>query len=211
MSGKGQGAIARREEHAEDTRRAILEAARRAFADRGYADTSLDDIVQPARLTKGALYHHFKNKAAVLEALYVAMEEELVAKVRRAVASSAGDPRARIVTAIEAFFEASAEPEYVRIVLRDAPLVLGHRHGRELDQAIGLGFVRELVGALVDAKVFPKLPIAATSRILLAAASDVAVTMAYSDDPDLARREGTEVVVAMLDGLRASAAARESA
>ena len=53
-----------RDVHAEDTRRSILSAARRAFARDGYANTALEAIVGPARLTKGALYHHFKNKAA---------------------------------------------------------------------------------------------------------------------------------------------------
>jgi AcrR family transcriptional regulator len=207
MSGKG--AVARREEHAEDTRRAILAAAREQFAKKGYADTSLDDIVAPARLTKGALYHHFKSKAALLEALYVEMEEELVRSVGRAVMEAEDSAWARIIVAMEAFFAASAEPEYVRIVLRDAPLVLGHRHGRELDQAIGLGFVRLLVGELIEQNELPPLPVAATSRILLAAASEVAVTVAYAEDPELARREGTAVVMAMLDGLRLRARATQ--
>ena len=63
---------ARRVEHVEDTRRAILAAARRAFAKKGYADTSLEDIVSPARLTKGALYHHFPSK---LELGYAVLDE----------------------------------------------------------------------------------------------------------------------------------------
>ena len=195
----------RRDDHADDTRRAILAAARQAFARDGYADTSLDAIVAPARLTKGALYHHFKNKAAVLEAVYVEMEEQLAASVTAAAlsCSSAWD---RMVTAVDAFFTASAEPAYVRIVLRDAPLVLGPRHGREIDLAIGLGLVVELVAAMRDEGVLRPLPIVATARVLLAAASEVAVSMAYADDPELARREGTAVMMALLDGLRVTPA-----
>ena len=192
----------RRDQHADDSRRAILAAARHAFARDGYADTSLDAIVARARLSKGALYHHFKSKAALLEAVYVEMEEELAVSVKAAVLSRGGGAWDQMITAIDAFFTASADPTYVRIVLRDAPLVLGTSHGREIDLAIGLGLVVELVTALTEEGALRRLPVVATSRVLLAAASEVAMAMAYAEDPDLARREGTEVIVAILDGLR---------
>jgi AcrR family transcriptional regulator len=194
---------ARRDQHAEDSRRAILAAARQAFARHGYADTALEAIVGPARLTKGALYHHFKNKAAVLEAVYIEMEEELAARVTAAVTGAGGSAWDRMTTAVDAFFAASGEPEYVRIVLRDAPLVLGPIHGREIDHAIGLGLVVQLITDLSAEGALRPLPIVTTARVLLAAASEVAISMAYADDPELARKEGTEVVLALLDGLRA--------
>ncbi len=196
---------ARREQHTDDTRRAILAAARQAFARSGYADTPLEAIVGPARLTKGALYHHFKSKAAVLEAVYIEMEEQLATRVRAAVMSRGGGAWDRMTAAVDAFFDASADPEYVRIVLREAPHVLGPAHGREIDQAIGLGLVVQLVTDLYSEGNVRRLPIVATARVLLAAASEVAVTMAYSDAPELARREGTEVLLALLDGLRVHA------
>lgn len=199
MSGNGQG---RRDEHARDTRRAILAAARQAFAENGYADTPLEAIVGPARLTKGALYHHFDSKAAVLEAVYVEMEEELARQVSAAVLASGGLAWDAMLAAVHAFFAASAEPAYARIVLRDAPLVLGVRQGRRIDHAIGLGLVAELVDALCQAGELPPLPVVTTARILLAAASEAAVAMAYADDPTTARAEGTAVVVALLEGLR---------
>jgi len=212
MSGNGRSAgggprrRARREQHADDTRRAILAAARHAFARGGYNATPLDVIVRSARLTKGALYHHFETKAAVLEAVYVEMEGELASRVETAVMACTGGAWDRMIAAIEVFFAASAEPAYVQIVLRDAPLVLGARHGREIDHAIGLGLVVALVTDLRDAGWIRPLPVIATARVLLAAASEVAIAMADADDPDLARREGTEVVLALLDGLRTSPA-----
>jgi len=198
MSGNGP----RRDQHAGDSRRAILAAARYAFARDGYANTSLDAIVGRARLTKGALYHHFKSKAAVLEAVYVEMEEELATSVQAAVMACEGGAWDQMIAAIDAFFTASAEPAYVRIVLRDAPPVLGMHHGRAIDQAIGLGLVIELVSALGRDGGLRPLSIEATARVLLAAASEVAVSMAHADDPERARREGAEVVFALLDGLR---------
>jgi AcrR family transcriptional regulator len=193
----------RRDQHADDSRRAILAAARHAFARDGYARTSLDEIVAPARLTKGALYHHFKNKAALLEAVYVEMEEELATSVKAAVMACAGSAWDRMVAAVDAFFTASAEPAYVRIVLCDAPQVLGTRHGREIDQAIGLGLVVELLSALQRDGAMRPVPVLATARILLAAASEVAMAMAHADDPAIARRDGSAAFFALLDGLRA--------
>jgi AcrR family transcriptional regulator len=204
--GSVSSSAARRVELAADTRRAILAAARQAFARKGYAATSLEDIVAPARLTKGALYHHFESKAAVLEALYVEMGEELAARVARAVEAANDDAWQRLVAALEAFFAGSAEPDYARIVLRDAPPVLGGPHGREIDQAIGLALVCELVEGLQRASLMPPLSVPAVSRVLLAATGELAIAMAFSDDPDAARREGTEVVLAILAGLRATAA-----
>jgi AcrR family transcriptional regulator len=199
----------RREQHADDTRRAILVAARQEFARQGYAATSLDAIVGPARLTKGALYHHFKNKAALLEAVYIEMEEELAARVRAAVRGCDGGAWDRMAVAVDAFFTASAEPAYARIVLRDAPLVLGSRHGREIDQAIGLGLLIELVVDLLASGELRPLPVVATARVLLAAASEVVVTMAHAGDPETARNEGVAVVFALLDGLRAAPATKD--
>jgi AcrR family transcriptional regulator len=208
MSGNGPpvGRVpALRDQHADATRRAILAAARHAFARRGYTETSLDAIVEPAGLTKGALYHHFENKAAVLQAVYIEMEEELAVQVRDAVMAARGGAWERMLAAVDAFFTASAEPAYTRIVLRDAPHVLGARHGREIDHAIGLGLVADLVADLVQGGR-RGLPIAATARVLLAAASEVAIAMAYSDDPAAVRREGTAVLVALLEGLRGAPA-----
>jgi AcrR family transcriptional regulator len=200
MSGNDRD-MPRRDLHAEDSRQAILAAARQAFARHGYANTALESIVGPAGLTKGALYHHFKSKAAVLEAVYIEMEQELTAAVGAAVMAAEGG-WARMQAAIDAFFELSSEPAYVQIVLRDAPHVLGSGHGRELDQAIGLGLIIELLNALASEGVLRPLPVVATARILLAAASEIVVAMANSDDPALTRREGTEVLLALLDGLK---------
>jgi AcrR family transcriptional regulator len=196
---------ARRDRHTDDTRRALLAAARDAFARDGYANTSLDTIVGRARLTKGALYHHFTSKAALLEALYVELEQELAAAVASAARGCRGGPWDRIVAALDMFFTASSEPAYVRIVLRDAPLVLDRIHGREIDQAIGVGLIVELLAALGSDGGLRPVPSAMTARVILAATSEVAMSMAYADDPERVRAEGTAVILTLLDGLRGAA------
>ncbi|MBC7170980.1 MAG: TetR/AcrR family transcriptional regulator, partial [Polyangiaceae bacterium] len=193
----------RRDANAEATRASILAAAREAFAQKGYAATSLEDIVGPSGFTKGALYHHFGSKQAVLEAVYTEMESELVDSVQAAALEAGDDPWERTLAALDAFFESSAEPAYVRVVLRDSPSVLGSRESRAIDHALGLELVESLIRAIWGDARHPSLTTNTTARIVLAAASEVAISMADSDDPERARAEGRAVVVAMLAGLRA--------
>jgi hypothetical protein len=138
--------------------------------------------------------------AAVLQAVYIEMEEELAVQVRAAVVACGGTAWDRMLAAIDAFFTASSEPAYTRIVLRDAPLVLDAHHGREIDQAIGVGLVAALVADVLR-EAGRSLPVLITARVLLAAASEVAMAMAYTDHSALARRDGTAVLVSLLDGL----------
>src|SRR5258708_4930982 len=82
----------RREEYTEATRRALLDSAAEAFVDRGFAGAPLDDIAQSARLTKGALYHHFASQQALFRALFEEGGGEVIAAVSRA-ARGAPAPR----------------------------------------------------------------------------------------------------------------------
>jgi AcrR family transcriptional regulator len=180
-----------------------MNASRLVFAEHGYADASLDDIARRAGVTKGALYHHFDNKAALLEAVYVELELEIAAKVKAAIDGAAGGgAMARIAAAFDAFFEASEDPIYQRIVLRDAPGVLGRTKGRGLDHAIGLDLVVALIEDMRREEIIGNVPIAMAARIFLAAVSEVAMAAAHSDDPQAVRREGTVVLMTIIEGVR---------
>src|SRR5436309_1603747 len=93
-----------REEHAEATRKALLGAARRLFARKGFADTSLDEVAEVARVTKGAVYHHFKNKRELFRSVYEELAAEVDTRIRERLAP-ATEPLARAQLGIEAFLE----------------------------------------------------------------------------------------------------------
>ncbi|MBZ0230839.1 MAG: TetR/AcrR family transcriptional regulator [Deltaproteobacteria bacterium] len=187
----------------------MLDASRHEFAAHGYAGASLDDIARRAAVTKGALYHHFINKAALLEAVYVELELEVAAKVKAAIDAAGDHAMTRVAAAFEAFFDASADPTYQRIVLRDAPGVLGRTKGRGLDHAIGLDLVIALIEDLRrDGFIGADVPVTMAARIFLAAVSEVAMAAAHSDDPAATRRDGTFVLLTIIDGVRLAAAAR---
>ncbi len=184
----------------------MLDASRDEFAARGYDGASLDEIASRAGLTKGALYHHFASKAALLEAVYIELEEEAATRVRAAVEASTGDALVRIAIAIDAFFEASADPTYQRVVLREARGVIDRSRGRRLDHAVGLGLVIELIEAMQREGVVGPLPVTMTARIFLAALCEIAMSAADSDAPLTVRREGMVVLASMIEGIRRASA-----
>jgi len=195
--------VTRRAQHAEDTRRSLLDASRHEFAEHGYAGASLDDIARRAAVTKGALYHHFINKAALLEAVYVELEVGIAARVKAAIDAAGGDAMARVMAAFGAFFEASADPSYQRIVLRDAPGVLGRMKGRGLDHEIGLDLAVALIEDMRrEGLVSEAVPVGMAARIFMAAIGEVATSAAHSDDPASVRRDGMIVLAALIQGVR---------
>lgn len=196
------------------TREAIISHARRAFAEAGYAATSLGHLVPP-NMTKGALYHHFPNKKAVFLAVYEQMEEELVARVDAAVrrasecGRAAGDGPIHVgawecaLVALDTFLEVSAEPDYARIMHLESRSVLAEGEDRAINQALGLVLVQQLVDDLVaESQIVDTLPREMLARILHAAVSEVALSMTEAGDVVRTRHEGREVLLALIASLR---------
>jgi AcrR family transcriptional regulator len=128
------------EERSEATRAKLIAAARRLFAERGYAGVGTEEIVRAAGVTRGALYHHFEGKPQLLEAVYEQIEGELTEKIATG-ALGGSDPLDALRAGSEMFLDACLEPEVQRIVLLDAPAVLGWERWREIAADHGLGLV----------------------------------------------------------------------
>lgn len=129
------------------TRAVLVEAATRLFAERGFAATSLDDVAAAAGMTKGAVYHHFANKAAVFEAAFEAQEQQVHARLRDARAA-APDPVTASRTTLAVFLDACMEPVYGPIVFRDGPIALGWERWQECEVDYGLSFVAQVLADL---------------------------------------------------------------
>lgn len=113
------------------------------FTEQGYAATSLDAIVAGARVTKGALYHHFTGKQAIYEAVLERIESDAVQRIRRALRGSR-DPWERAGLGLRALLEVVQDPAYQRVVVQDGPAILGHRRFRERERSVH-GLVQEIV------------------------------------------------------------------
>src|ERR671922_416395 len=127
-----------RAQQSEATRRKLLRAGRDLFARRGYNDVSTEEIVRRAGVTRGALYHHFRDKRDLFQAVVEQIEQEVMQKVAE-TALAEGDPWEQQTAAIGAYLDVCLEPAVQRIVLVDAPSVLGLTAWREIEATYGLG------------------------------------------------------------------------
>ena len=187
-------------ERSEATREALVAAARRLFTERGYENVGTAEIVRAAGVTRGALYHHFGDKASLLDAVYARIEAESTERVARVVlGSELHSPMDAMKAGIVAFLEECAKPELRQIALHDAPAVLGWERWREIGAANGLGLIEASLGAAIEAGEIRELPVKQTAHLLMGALDEAAMMLARDERPE-ARAEVTEVLVALLEG-----------
>jgi len=84
--------VRRTKEEAQETRSQILEAAEKAFFERGVARTTLADIATLAGVTRGAIYWHFSNKADLVQAMLDTLQEPLDEMARASESEEELDP-----------------------------------------------------------------------------------------------------------------------
>src|SRR5437868_6945528 len=105
-----------RPERGEATRAALLDAGRALFAERGYAGVGTEEVVRRAGVTRGALYHHFRDKRDLFRAVYEQTEAEIVAAIGARM-GGAPDPMAMLTEGVRAFLDACCDPVMMRIGL----------------------------------------------------------------------------------------------
>lgn len=193
--------MAKQAERRAATTEAILRAGRRLFGERGFAATTMDDIAEAADVAKGAVYHHFKTKEAVFEAVFEQVSGDLVQDIDRAVRSEK-DVLAAIVAGTQHYFAACAKGPTGRIILRDGPAVLGWERWREIDaRHFGGKFPRALTVAM-DAGLIARQPVEPLARVLLGAVTEAAVACAGRSDVLKAGSEYSRAFKSLVEALR---------
>lgn len=182
------------------TRSALIEAGRTLFARDGYGGVSMEAVVREAGLSRGALYHQFGGKRELFEAVFETVEREVVERIGRLLAGVA-DPRAAFAAGVGAWLDACADPAVQRIVLVDAPAVLGWQQWREIGQRYGLGVVEAVLAAAVEAGQLRAQPLRPLAHVLVAALDEAALYVASAEDPQQARAETEPVLRDLVDGL----------
>jgi len=189
------------------TREALIAAARELFAERGYAAVGTEEIVRKAGLTRGALYHQFGGKRELFEAVYETIEREVTERIA-ADALVGPDPLEALRAGARAFLDHCLQPEVQRIVLIDAPSVLGWERWREIGARYGLGLIEAALQAAIDAGAISPAPVKPLAHVLLGALDEAAMAVARAEDPAAASDEMDVVLGRMLDGLRSGPAHR---
>lgn len=180
-------------ERTEQTRQALIDAGRRIFVEKGYAETATPEIVAAAGVTRGALYHHFEDKKALFEAV-INCEAQDVAKAIEASSALEQGPRAALIAGASAYFTAMAQPGRTRLLLMEAPAALGSPAAAALDAENAEASLRKGLAALLPEARALLDPLTS----LLSAAFDRA---AIAIDAGGERRDYERAIAALLDGL----------
>jgi AcrR family transcriptional regulator len=192
----------RREAEARATREALIEAALELFTERGYAGVGTEEIVARAKLTRGALYHHFTDKRDLFRAVFERVEADLMERIGKRM-TGAGDPWELITMGMSSFLDACDEPAVKQISLTDAPAVLGWKEWREIDNRHGLGLTRAALDGAVEAGIIRPIATEPMAHLFVAALSEAAFVIAHAERPRQARAQVEEALLQLVEGLRA--------
>jgi AcrR family transcriptional regulator len=182
------------------TRRALLDAARTLFGEHGYSATSLDEVVHAAKVTKGALYHHFNGKQELFAAVYEQVKRE--ASERAATAFLEPDPWADLCAGCQAILDAHLDPAVQRILLHDAQAVLDADTIRHVENRYGAVVLRGALRRAIRAGVIQPLPLKILALMLTGAILEGCMVIADAEDPAQAREGVEDVLTSLLQGLQ---------
>jgi AcrR family transcriptional regulator len=191
-----------RAEQVAQTRAALVTAGRQLFGSRGFAATSVDDLARRARVTTGALYHHFSTKANLFEAVFMAAHDEILTQAAKAANDSPTDVEF-LARGFDAFLDAVLKPDLARIVVIDAPAVLGLARYTELDEQYAFAAIVTALKAAADSGQLAVADPQTLARLLLGALTRGAMLIANSVEPARTRDEVSAAVRAMLAGFAA--------
>ena len=194
----------RRQEYSASTKRALVDVATELFTAQGYAGTSLDEIVAGARVTKGALYHHFSGKQALFEAVFVRVEDAASESIKRAVRDTE-DPWDKAMAGLRAFLDVLQQPEYRRLVIQEGPAVLGYEKYREQEERSTYGIVQDIVSSVLASYELEKSMVETFSRVFFGAMSAAGSAVSSAEDTKRAGAEVEAAIAFILAGLRQQA------
>jgi AcrR family transcriptional regulator len=200
MSDAQENPQSRMAERSEETREALIAAARELFAERGFAGVGTEEIVRAARMTRGALYHHFQGKEDLFRAVYEQVERDLVEQLA-STALAGVDPLQALHAGARAFLDACEDPAVQRITLIDAPSVLGWEQWREIGLRYGFGLVQATLEAAMDAELIERQPVRPLAHLLLGSLDEAAMLVARADDDGVTKREVADAIDRYIDSL----------
>jgi AcrR family transcriptional regulator len=192
----------RKVEQGEHTRDVLVASAIALFAEKGFADTATTEIVELAGTTRGALYHHFADKHQVFEAALDAVEGDIFDRVQAAGARLGDDVQRRLAVGIDVFLDACLEPAVQRVLLQEAPSVLGWERWQRLDRP---RCARRLLAAslaeAVDRGLVAAPSAAALTHLVYGALVQAGIVIAGAEDPRATRAVMGETAHRLVDSL----------
>ena len=196
--------MSRQAARSEATRMKLIEVGIELFSERGYAGVGTEELVDRARVTRGALYHHFGDKRDLFRAVHETLEQRIVAEIGVALeADPRDDPLEVLEVAAGAVLDVALDKKIARVTLIDAPSVLGWEEWREIDARYGLGLTEVVLSAAIESGRIHKQPVRPLAHLLLAAIGEAAIMVATAESPKKARKDVEPAMRALLFGLAA--------
>jgi AcrR family transcriptional regulator len=193
----------RRVAQGDATRASLINAARELFGEKGYVDTSIDEIVARAGVTKGAVYHHFDGKEGLFRAVFEQVHTEVT---DQAAAEFLGpDSWTALLDGCALWIDAHLDPAIRTIALQDARAVLGWDEVREIENRFGAVALRGALRKAMHAGVLERRPLRPLALLLMGALGEGCLYIAESNDPGEARSEVLALITDMLGAFRISA------
>jgi AcrR family transcriptional regulator len=183
------------------TKQKLERVARALFAEHGFAGVSAEQLVARADVTRGALYHHYAGKEGLFEAVVDTVMREVHDRIA-ARAAGAADPLDALKRGVGAFLDVCAEPAVHRLLLVEAPAVLGWGRWREMDAHYGLGLIKQALASAMSAGLLRRQDLNILSHSLLGALTELAMVISSSPSPKKARAAAQQTIVSILDAWR---------
>ncbi len=184
-----------KQQQAYRTREQLVETARRLFVEKGYANTPMEELCSRAGMTRGALYHHFRDKLALFDAVVQREVDKLgdrvalLSKQQAARQSKHKRHPARYLAALEIRLDELADPATRRLVLVEAPAVLGRERLDEWLHGHVFRVLKRVIRARSEEGSLPPRLVEPLSHLLIGAVQEAALVVGEADDPDKARRD----------------------
>lgn len=195
---KRGGTDVERRARGDRTRRDLVDAGRALFVEKGYFETSISDLVTTSGVgTRGAFYHHFKDKAELFRAVFEEVERDLTL---RSLASppQGADAWEKLSVGMRGFLESAVEPEVQRVMLIDGPVVLGWRTLRSIQESNSIAMINEMVDEAIAEGIIDDHPVGELTHLLVAAVEEAALLVAHADRPAKARARAAKVLDRLL-------------
>lgn len=181
------------------TRSKILKIARQKFAAKGFHNTSLQEIVEEIGLTRGAFYHHFKNKEEILRDLLRVIQAELADYVeKRALRSS--DPWEQLIAGCTAFVEKAVDKDTIKILLADGPSILSWQEWKRMDSEHSEAHLKEQLLLLQAEGRIREINLDYLTGFISGGLNELAITVSSSDSFD--KQEIEDCIRTLLEGIR---------